>query len=352
MPRPPVIVDTSALRGRNLNVHYAKSVAGSTDVTLTMDEAATGILELTGALTGSINVIFPLNSQNEGEMWFVKNLCTGSPNFTVTVKATGQTGVVVERHELIAVYMNGTDLIRTHSAAMADRITQLSRRFNLKWVAGQRQKPAIAADLQTSTATLSIADPEIEVLGTNATTALCTQHADGGILLTTAGASGDQMILAPHLTSGATAWTGTTWGTDDSTEWECHLKTGANITAVTIWAGLKLTNTPTSATDADQVFFRYQDTVVAGDWQAVSSIATVLTATDSGVAAAVSTEYHLRITIDSSRVARMFVNGAMIVATAALTNTTDFIPYIAVQANTAAAKTLRVFGQAISRAFA
>jgi hypothetical protein len=350
MPRPPVIVDTSALRGRDLNVHYSKSVAGSTDVTLTMDEAATGTLELTGALTGSINVIFPLNAQNEGELWFVKNLCTGSPNFTVTVKVTGQTGQVVERRELIMVYCDGTDLIRSHGVN-SDRLTQLSRRFNLKWVAGQRGKPGLATDVVSDTgATQGIADKEMEIVGTNATSALCTQSAEGGILLTTAGASADQMIVAPNLTAGASAWTGTTWGTADLTEWECHIKTGAAITSTTIWAGLKLTNTSVTATDDDQCFFRYDSATNSGKWQAINSIANVDVATDTGVTVVLGTEYHLRITIDSSLVARMYLNGVLVSTTTALTDT-DLIPYIGVQATAAAAKTARVFGEAISRIY-
>src|ERR1051325_265260 len=97
--RPPVIVDTSALRGRDLNTHYSKSVAGSTDVTLTLEEVSAGTLEFTGALTGSINVIFPLGAQNDGEQWIIRNSCTGNPNFTLTCKVDTQTGVLVERRE-------------------------------------------------------------------------------------------------------------------------------------------------------------------------------------------------------------------------------------------------------------
>lgn len=346
MPRVPAVVNTGALRGRDLNTYYAKSVAGSSDVTLTMDEASAGTLELTGALTGSIALIFPLGSVEAGQTYFIKNSATGSPNFTVTAKLTGQTGVVIERGVLSEVFFDGTDMYRT-----APR--KLSRRFELAWRAGQRGKPAINADIQNAAESARmVADPDFEILGTNGTSALSTFSVEGGIKLTTAGASADQMILVPHLDTNQSTWTQTTWGTDQQTEWEAHIKTGSAITSTTIWAGLKLTNTSTTATDDDQAFFRYAAGTNSGKWQAINSIGGTDVATNSGVTVVLSTEYHLKITIDASRIARFYIDGLLVDTSAALTDATDLIPYIGVQADTAAAKHAYVFGQAISRVFA
>ena len=235
----------------------------------------------------------------------------------------------------------------------------LSTRFELRWIAGQRGKPSINADINSATeAVREIADPDFEVLGTNGTSALSTYNVEGGIKFTTAGASADQMILLPHLDANQSPWAQVTWGSDQETIWECHIKTGSAITSTTIWAGLKLTNTSVTATDADQCFFRYAAATNSGKWEAVSSIADTDVATDTGVLAVLSTEYRFRIAIDSARQARMLMaagaNGAMtfIKTTAALTNATDFIPYIGVQADTGAAKHFLIFGQAISRKFA
>lgn len=242
---------------------------------------------------------------------------------------------------------------------MTSQRTCLSNRFELVWVAGQRGKPALNGDIaldENSNAAAhlasNIADPDFELLGTNAVSGSSAFYAEGGIALVTAGAADDQVILLPHLDTNQTAWTGVTWGTDKQTEWECDLTTGANITNVIIWAGLKLTNTPTVATDNDSVFFRYEDDVNSGKWQTNYSIGGNATTADAGVAAvAINTRYHLKITIDSSRIARMYVNGTLAATSTALTDATDLIPYIGIEndGGAGAAKTLRVHGQAISR---
>ena len=226
----------------------------------------------------------------------------------------------------------------------------LPTRYELKWVAGERGKPGINADIQdASEAVRMIADPNFEVLGTNGVSASTAYYAEGGITLTTAGANNDQVIIAPHLDASQSPWTQVTWGTDKETVWECDISTSSNITANIIWAGLKLTNTSTTATDNDQVFFRYAAGTNSGKWQAIYSIGGTDTADDSGVTVTVSTRYHLKISIDSSRIARMYINGVLVSTSTALTDATDFIPYIGVQATTGSAKSLVVHGQSISR---
>tara|TARA_B100000749_G_C18450038_1_gene475922 strand:+ start:331 stop:1065 length:735 start_codon:yes stop_codon:yes gene_type:complete len=224
-------------------------------------------------------------------------------------------------------------------------------RVQLDWVAGARGKPGINADILSATeAVRMIADPDFEILGTNGTSALCTYNAEGGLDLTTAGADGDGMFLAPHLDANQSPWTQFTWGTDKETAWSCTIKTGANITNAIIWAGLKLTNTNVVATDNNQVFVRYEDDVASGIFQVISSIGGTDTTTASAVTVAVSTKYKIVISIDSSRLATIYIDGALVVTTTALTDTTDLIPYICVEADGAsAAKALTVYGQSISR---
>lgn len=228
----------------------------------------------------------------------------------------------------------------------------LGTRYALRWVAGSRGKPAINADINSATeATREIADPDFEILGTNGVTASTSFYAEGGILLSTAGASDDQVILLPHLDTNQTAWANVTWGTDQQTEWECDVETTASITNVLLWAGLKLTNTQVIATDNDQVFFRLDDDVSSGAWVVVSSIGGTDTETVTSVISAVNTRYHFKIAIDSARLGRCWINGALVFTTGALGDTVDLKPYIGIEndGGAGAVKSLRVYGQAISR---
>ena len=231
------------------------------------------------------------------------------------------------------------------------RRSELPGYYGLRWTAGQRGKPGINGDMASATeAVRMVADPDFEVLGTNGTSALSTRYAEGGITFTTAGADNDQMILVPHLDTNQSAWTGVTWGTDQQTEWEAEITTGSSVAAVTIWLGLKLTNTSVVATDDDQVMFRY---AAASDtnWQCISSVGGSDTTADSGVAVAASKKYHFAITFDEDRVARFYIDGDL-VATSAAIDAADLIPYIGVHANTAAAKAIHIHGAAISRVIA
>ncbi|MFA6462383.1 MAG: hypothetical protein WCV90_09045 [Candidatus Woesearchaeota archaeon] len=207
-----------------------------------------------------------------------------------------------------------------------------------------------AADVAEIVA-LNIANKHFEVLGTNAVTASVTfDSTNAGILLTSAGASADQVIIAPHLDTNQTAWTNVKWGTENQTEWTASLKTGAAITTVQLWAGLKLTNTGVIATDADQVFFRYNTTDNAvAVWHVISSINNTDTDTTTAVAVAVDTQYKFKITIDSSRIARCYINDVLVYTTTALKNDVDLIPYVGVEALDTAAVTAILNYEKINR---
>jgi len=197
----------------------------------------------------------------------------------------------------------------------------------------------------------AVANKHFEALGTNCVTADVTFHTtNAGILLTTHGASADQVIIAPHLDTGQTAWTNIKWGTENQTEWTASIKTGAAITTMQIWAGLKLTNTGAITTDTDQVFFRYNTTDDAtAFWTVISSIANTDTTTVTPVAIAADTQYKLQIKIDYARIARCYINDVLVYTTAALTNDKDLIPYVGVQALDTAAVTAILNYEKINR---
>ncbi len=252
------------------------------------------------------------------------------------------------------LFSNGIQVSDTpNSAALVRGLNTISDRFELKWVAGQRGKPSLNADIQNAAeATRMIADPDFEILGTNASSDDVTFNAEGGIKVETDGAGTDSVIVLPHLDANQSAWAQVTWGTDQETVWECQIKTGSAITAQVIWAGLKLTNTSVTATDDDQAFFRFAPSVNSGKWQAVYSIGGTDVAADTGVTVAVDTVYRLKVTIDSARVPRFYINGGLVVTGTALTNAVDLIPYIGILESAAAAKHMYIHGQSISRKFA
>ncbi len=83
----------------------AKSVAGSSDVTLSAAEALSAIHEYTGALTGSINVIVP----TADKIYFAYNNTTGA--FTLTVKTSAGTGITVPQGRALILYCDGTNVV-------------------------------------------------------------------------------------------------------------------------------------------------------------------------------------------------------------------------------------------------
>lgn len=90
----------------NLGGTLPLSVAGNSDVTLSASQAQNLIYNLTGALTGNINVIFP----QQGGFYFVNNQTTGA--FTLTLKATGCTGsIVIPQGTQTVVYVDAIGLV-------------------------------------------------------------------------------------------------------------------------------------------------------------------------------------------------------------------------------------------------
>ena len=190
---------------------------------------------------------------------------------------------------------------------------------------------------------------DFEVLGLNATSDDVTFSATtGAIQLQTDGGALDSVIVLPHLDAGQTSWTSVLWGTENQVDWECTLMT-PDITNIIIWAGLKLTNVDTIATDADQVYLRFSTTDADTTWHSISSIGGIDTNTASTIALVVNTVYRLRVTIDVNRLARLFVNETLVFTTAALTNDVSLIPFVGVLGVGANVATLNLSSEKISR---
>ena len=238
------------------------------------------------------------------------------------------------------------------------------------------QRPGINANIdQVSTVEVQRAlNRNWEALGTNMTTALCTFATTGaGVLVTTATADQDQGILLPHLDTAATAWAGTLWGTENSVHFETSLQIPA-LDNQKVWTGLKLTNDQLVATDANQMFFKYQTDATNSEaftdftkWHFVHSIGGTDYISVLPITVAINTPYHFKIEVDSDRKAAIFVNGIQYnvtttagstggtavttgtTKTAALSNDVDLIPYVGIEAGAAAAEAVNVHYVACSR---
>jgi hypothetical protein len=244
------------------------------------------------------------------------------------------------------------------------------------------QRPCINADMASATeATREVANKHFEVLGTNISSDDVTfATTTAGILLTPDGANGDQVIVLPHLDTNQSAWTGTKWGTENQVQWECAIRTDADdIDDTTIWAGLKLTNVPVMATDANQAYFIYgaeDDDAGALTTNAnlhfVYSVANTDYVTDLGITVAAATDYRLGIQIDSDRKVSAWVNGVQygLTTTAdadgvevspasgdesslsvALTDDIDLIPYVGIMNQAGTARDMVLYYEKISRIF-
>ena len=85
----------------------SKSVAGSSNVTLTALEQYCDQLILTGLLTGNINVIVDTTKQR----WSIFNNTTGA--YTVTFKTSAGTGIVIAQGGRALLECDGTNIINT-----------------------------------------------------------------------------------------------------------------------------------------------------------------------------------------------------------------------------------------------
>lgn len=87
-----------------------KSVAGSTDVTLTSTEAANKIIDFNGTLSGNINVNFPAVA----DTYWVKNSTSGA--FSLTIRPTSGTGIAITQGNSQNVVSDGSTIYLADTA--------------------------------------------------------------------------------------------------------------------------------------------------------------------------------------------------------------------------------------------
>jgi len=96
-------VDERAWVNPDYLTHNVAVTVTTANVTLTAAQARAGYITASGALTGNRSIIVP----NDGE-WIVFNNCSGA--YTLTVKTSGGTGIVVAQGDRMHLYADGTNI--------------------------------------------------------------------------------------------------------------------------------------------------------------------------------------------------------------------------------------------------
>lgn len=92
------------------------SVAGSSDVTLTDEQALNAYCKFTGTLTGNINVVVPARKK----LYIVENATSGA--YTLTVKTSAGTGIAVTQGKKALLYGDGTNVVKVFAADDSDLV--------------------------------------------------------------------------------------------------------------------------------------------------------------------------------------------------------------------------------------
>ena len=98
-------------------VTLANTAGGSTGTNIDGTTAQYAVIKITGTLTTTKVITAPSTSK----VYFVDNAATGG---TVTLKATGQTGISIAVGEKCSAYFNGTDYVKIASS-VADGVTSV-----------------------------------------------------------------------------------------------------------------------------------------------------------------------------------------------------------------------------------
>ena len=95
---------------QSISGYVTQAITDGADTVITIPNGASGVarnmyIECTGALTANRNLIVPANKK----LYFIYNNTTGG--FSVTVKVSGQTGIVVPYGAKNVLVSNGTDIV-------------------------------------------------------------------------------------------------------------------------------------------------------------------------------------------------------------------------------------------------
>ena len=189
--------------------YLSKSVAGSTNVTLTTSattdptaESANKVLDLNGTLTGNITVFVPQKENN----YLVYNNTSGS--FTLDVAATGGTGVQIDQGKYEWIYCDGTNV------AKAELGTSNASELTSGTLADARLSANVTLNNASTISAGTLADARLTA---NVTLNNASTISTGTLDIARLGTTADPQFNSVGVGTAASATTGQIRATDDIT---------------------------------------------------------------------------------------------------------------------------------------
>jgi len=189
--------------------YLSKSVAGSTNVTLTTSattsptvESANKVLDLNGTLTGNITVFVPQKENN----YLVYNNTSGS--FTLDVAATGGTGVQIDQGKYEWIYCDGTNV------AKAELGTSNASELSSGTLADARLSANVTLNNASTISAGTLADARLTA---NVTLNNASTISTGTLDIARLGTTADPQFNSIGVGTTASATTGQIRATDDIT---------------------------------------------------------------------------------------------------------------------------------------
>ena len=326
---------------------------------------------VTAPVTRSVTVNVEYNASSVDKRFFIAPVACKVRKVDLTVTATGTDGsavtVMVQKVPSGTAIGGGSDVLSAtlNLKGTANTIqagTLHATAGNSALAAGDCLAVDFVGTLTSATGVLTVTLELLEanenwvVSGTNATNDSAVLDVDGGVILTTAGADNDQVIISPRGAVGSlnvNPWSTLELEPEHSAYFESLIYL-PSIANVLVQMGLVQSAALDLTTDDDQAKFQFstEGAVSVANWTAIESIAGTDDEDDTSTAAASATATRLGVLINTSRVPVYYINGTKVHTGDAMTSGVDLIPVLGIQALTASAKSMKLLSVRVSRLLA
>lgn len=161
---------------------------------------------------------------------------------------------------------------------------------------------------------------------------------EGSMRLLTGTGDNNQSSLEPRSGSITNA---VCWRTDTECEFAIGIGTNA-ITDIAIMAGLKLTNSMSTTGDSDAAFFLFNTDDLDTKWRNIKAGNGAQDNSDNTPTVAQNTHYNLRLSLQSDRSVKYYINNVLTFTSSALNDNIALYPFVAVKTLTTAERRIYI----------